>query len=676
MLKRPAIRRIISRLTLKRGFAGSPEPSEPPKPPKKTQWDIVMNTITSVRLHGADFYYKHKMFSTWLVALAATGTLFYIFAEYLYQEKSFSEFLSSLEKGEIESMKVRKYFGNGRNTRTVVLYKAGSMYHRTQVIDYNDFISTLSKAMDFYPEMKVTTTSSQEFLTSLTLIESLSLSVLIFWFALRFRKSLTSPNNDIRSRASVIDEQITKNKARKFTKETDLGIRFDDVAGMKQAKLEIMEFVEFLKHPDRFLDIGAKIPKGALLAGPPGTGKTLLAKACAGEAEVPFFYVSGSEFVELFVGLGASRVRDLFEEAKKSSPCIIFIDEVDAIGKKRSENFGASSESDSTLNQILVEMDGFGTDSKVVIFAATNRKELLDEALTRPGRFDRSIDVTLPDLEGRAEIFKVHLKKIKLGENTMQKHANRLAALTPGFSGAEIANICNEAAIQAVRAGKSLVEEHEFEIAVERVIGGIEKKRSENMDDRRIVAVHESGHGAVSWFLEGAAPLLKLTIIPRSKGALGFAQYLPNEISLETRDQIEDKIVAVLAGRCAEEEFFGRVTTGAFDDLQKATRMARSIVTQLGMSTALANIAHEENEYGGKAYSDMTAAQIDDEIQAILDNCTQRCRELVKKHKNKIQSLSEELLVKETIGLRDITRILGERPFPPHEGFKAYLEHS
>jgi AFG3 family protein len=397
-------------------------------------------------------------------------------------------------------------------------------------------------------------------------------------------------------------------KSRAIKVEGNIKTTFKDVAGLEQAKLEIHEFVDFLKNPQRYKELGAKIPKGALLSGPPGTGKTLLAKACAGEAGVNFLYTSGSEFVEMFVGVGASRVRDLFKTAKDNAPSIIFIDEIDAIGRKRDEgNMSGNDEKNSTLNQILVEMDGFGSDSNVIIFAATNRKELLDEALVRTGRFDRSIEVNLPSIEERKEIFKVHLQPIKLSkEKTMDSYAARLASLTPGFSGSDIKNICNEAAIVAARANRDAVTSHDFEMAVERVIGGVEQKKIVSAEERKTVAVHESGHAVVSWFLEGGMPLLKLTIIPRSKGALGFAQYLPNESSLETREELLDKICSILGGRLAEKVFFGRVTTGAYDDLQKVYSIAHNFVTKVGMSDAIGYVNHGEHDNGIKRYSNET----------------------------------------------------------------------
>lgn len=466
-----------------------------------------------------------------------------------------------------------------------------------------------------------------------------------------------------------------KSTAKKFIKSSKIGTKFLDVAGMRGEKLEISEFVDFLTHPKKFTDLGAKIPKGALLAGPPGTGKTLLAKACAGEANVNFYYTSGSEFVEIFVGVGAARVRDLFREARENSPAIIFFDEIDAIGKKRSES-GGTNEGDSTLNQLLVEMDGFNSKENVIVFAATNRKELLDNALMRPGRFDRIIDVGLPDLIGREEIFLVHLRPLNMEEGMKKFMAKRLASLTPGFSGADIANICNEAAILAVRKNHETVEKIDFEMAVERIIGGLEKTSSVSKEEKRTVAVHESGHGVVSWYLKGADPLLKLTIIPRSKGSLGFAQYLPKENSLETKEELEDKIISILAGRCAEELFFNKVTSGAYDDFQKAYRIAKSIVTKLGMNKKLGYVSLEENDQGYKIFSDKTNAEIDRECMGIIRRLSEKCREMVLKHRDKIQEMSDVLLEKESIDLKIIVGILGERPFGNSGSFEAYLKES
>lgn len=450
--------------------------------------------------------------------------------------------------------------------------------------------------------------------------------------------------------------------------------KFNDVAGLAEAKLEIVEFVDFLKNPKYYERLGAKIPKGALQSGPPGTGKTLLAKACAGEAGVAFFSVSGSEFVEMFVGVGASRVRDLFQQAKWEKKAIVFIDEIDAIGKKREARRG-NDEREATLNQLLVEMDGFGSSNNIVVFAATNRKELLDPAQTRPGRFDRTIDITNPDLEARKEIFEVHLEPLKQSKTKkLEDYARRLATLTPSFSGSDIAAICNEAAILAARENKDEVSQIDFEMAVERIIGGIEvSSKAKSDEERKTVAYHECGHGVVSWFQEGGSPQLKLTIIPRSKGALGFAQYQPNEVSIESKEELEDKICSALGGRLAEEEFFGQVTTGAYDDLQKVYKYAHHMVTKLGFSEKLGYISFEENRYGKKGYSKEYNHIIDEEINKIVNRSVDRARQIIQDKRDVIILLADRLLEKKTLELKEITEILGPRPFEPKSTYKAYL---
>lgn len=417
-----------------------------------------------------------------------------------------------------------------------------------------------------------------------------------------------------------------------YGEEKKIKTRFKDVAGLESAKEEVMEFVDFLKDPKKYQKLGARIPRGALLVGPPGCGKTLLAKAVAGEAKVPFLSISGSDFVEMFVGVGASRVRDLFKKARQKAPSIIFIDEIDAVGKKRhgGKFGGGNDERDNTLNQLLVEMDGFSTDTSVIVLAATNRKDILDNALLRPGRFDRTVDITLPSIKEREQIFGVHLKKITLDSATNKdEFARKLAALTPGFSGADIGNICNEGAIIAARKNLESVGIKEFEEATERVIGGIEKKLPLSDNERRTVAYHESGHAVAGWFLEHSSPLLKITIIPRAKGALGFAQYLPNEVQLYSKEQLLDTIVMALGGRVSEELFFHKVTTGASDDIKKCTQIAQSLITEYGMSKKLGtlNYAHEEGYQ--KSYSDKTNRIIDIEVKAIIDQAYLRCKEIL-----------------------------------------------
>lgn len=472
---------------------------------------------------------------------------------------------------------------------------------------------------------------------------------------------------------------IEKMKREALDKKNTTGaskILFKDVAGMDEAKREITEFVDFLTNKNQFTRVGAKIPRGALLTGPPGTGKTLLAKACANESKVPFFVVSGSEFVEVYVGVGAARVRALFEVARQHAPCIIFIDEIDAIGKKRSENNAfANQERENTLNQLLVEMDGFDSNqSNIVIFGATNLKDSLDPALLRPGRFDRLIDVPLPDIEARRKIFMVHLKKIAYSNaKRLEDYAKRLASLTPGFSGAQIENICNEAAMIAARKDATSVNSQDFENAVERVIAGLEKSGRQNPEARRLVAIHESGHGVVSWFLKNGPPLLKLTVIPRSKGAGGFAQYLANENFMHTKQDIIDLICMAMAGTLAEEVILGTRSTGASDDLKKVQNLTHQYVMNYGMGS-LGALAPIEDDYGNKYFSDEVNSKLDQEKLALIQRCEDITRKLIIEKRSVIEKLSEELLEHKNLDHDQIKAILGERPFPPKGSYKNYLE--
>lgn len=413
--------------------------------------------------------------------------------------------------------------------------------------------------------------------------------------------------------------------------------KFKHVAGMETAKIEVQEFVDFLKDPKKYQKLGAQIPRGALLVGPPGTGKTLLAKAVAGEAGVPFLSISGSDFVEMFVGVGASRVRDLFKKAREKAPSIIFIDEIDAVAKKRHGKFGGNDERDNTLNQLLVEMDGFGTEESVIVLAATNRADILDSAVLRPGRFDRQIEITLPTIKDRTEIFKVHLKKIKLNaEKSREEYARKLASLTPGFSGAEISNVTNEGAIIAARSDLESVGIREFEKAIERVIGGIEKKTVMTADEKKIIAYHEAGHAVAGWFLEHSNPLLKVTIIPRSKGSLGFAQYLPEEISLYSREALYDMICTALGGRISEDLFFNKISTGAADDIKKVTQIAQSLVSVYGMTDRLGLVGYHSEESSLKPYSEHTNEIIDEEVRRIVFECYERTKVLLESKKELI----------------------------------------
>ena len=463
---------------------------------------------------------------------------------------------------------------------------------------------------------------------------------------------------------------VGKSKAKMFDKQSAINITFKEVAGLAEAKQELEEIVEFLKKPEKFTELGGKIPKGALLVGPPGTGKTLLAKAVAGEANVPFFSMSGSDFVEMFVGVGASRVRDLFRKAKEKAPCIIFIDEIDAIGRARGKNpnFGGNDERENTLNQLLTEMDGFGTNSGVIILAATNRADILDRALLRAGRFDRQITVELPDLNERREIFEVHLRPLKLADEVKSEF---LARQTPGFSGADIANVCNEAALIAARKNKKLVEKEDFLSAVDRIVGGLEKKNKIiSKDEKKAVAYHEAGHASISWLLEHAHPLVKVTIVPRGK-ALGAAWYLPEERQLNTTEQILDEMCSALGGRAAEELIFGRISTGALSDLEKVTKQAYAMVAIFGMSPKIGNISYYDstgqNEYAfQKPYSEQTARTIDEEVKLIVENQYQRAKKILTENKDKHAQLATLLLEREVIFSEDLENIFGKRKTAVH----------
>ena len=459
---------------------------------------------------------------------------------------------------------------------------------------------------------------------------------------------------------------IGKSKAQMFGQGKSTNVTFDNVAGLQEAKEEVKEIVDFLKNPKKYTALGAKIPKGALLVGPPGTGKTLIAKAVAGEAKVPFFSLSGSDFVEMFVGVGASRVRDLFKQAKEKAPCIIFIDEIDAIGRARGKNpnMGSNDERENTLNQLLTEMDGFGTNSGVIILAATNRADILDRALMRAGRFDRQIYVDMPDLNERKEIFEVHLKPLKL-EKELDK--DFLARQTPGFSGADIANICNEAALIAARKKKENVQKQDFLDAVDRIIGGLEKKNKIiTKEEKKTIAYHEAGHATVSWMLEHANPLVKVTIVPRGR-SLGAAWYLPEERSLNTTEQILDEMCAALGGRAAESIIFNKISTGALSDLEKVTKQAMAMVTIYGLDEKIGNISYYDSQNQGygftKPYSEETAKIIDQEIKKIIDGQYERAKAILKKHEDKLHQLANKLLETEVIFKEDLEVIFGKRPF-------------
>ena len=448
------------------------------------------------------------------------------------------------------------------------------------------------------------------------------------------------------------------------------------MAGLDEAKEEVKEIVDFLKTPSKYTKLGGKIPKGALLVGAPGTGKTLLAKAVAGEAEVPFFSLSGSDFVEMFVGVGAARVRDLFKQAKEKAPCIIFIDEIDAIGRSRGKGQmpGSNDERENTLNSLLVEMDGFATDSGVIILAATNRPDVLDNALLRPGRFDRQISIDKPDKNGREAIFKVHLKPLKLSKEVESK---KLSAQTPGFAGAEIANVCNEAALIAARKNKKAVDMEDFESAIDRVIGGLEKKNKIiSPEEKKIVAYHEAGHAVAGWYLEHANPLVKVSIVPRGLAALGYAQYLPKEQFLHQTEQLLDEMCMTLGGRAAEEIVFGKISTGALSDLERITKMAYSMVSVYGLNDKIGNVSFYDSKQSDynfqKPYSESTAQIIDEEVKKIIDEAYQRTKKLLTGKKKELEILAKELLEKEILYQSDLEKLIGKRPFDTKTTYEEY----
>jgi len=496
----------------------------------------------------------------------------------------------------------------------------------------------------------------------------LVLLVFGFWMLMRRMTGGGGPGGQIFN--------IGKSKAALFDAESKVKITFADVAGLEEAKEEVKEIVDFLKTPQKFTKLGGKIPKGALLVGPPGTGKTLLAKAVAGEAGVPFFSLSGSDFVEMFVGVGAARVRDLFKQAKEKAPCIVFIDEIDAIGRSRGRGQlpGANDERENTLNSLLVEMDGFATDSGVIILAATNRPDVLDSALMRPGRFDRQISIDKPDIAGREQIFKVHLKPIKMSKDVDVK---KLAAQTPGFAGAEIANVCNEAALIAARRDKAEVDMQDFQDAIDRVIGGLEKKtKIISADEKRIVAYHEAGHAVAGWFLEHADPLVKVSIVPRGVAALGYAQYLPKEQFLYQTEQLMDEMCMTFGGRAAEEIVFSKISTGALSDLERITKMAYSMVTVYGMNKEIGNMSFYDSKQSdytfNKPYSEATAEKIDIEVKKIIDIAFERTKKLLVDHRDHLEIIAKELLEKEILFQTDLERLIGKRPFAHQTTYEKF----
>jgi AFG3 family protein len=629
---------------------------------------------------------KPKFNSYWIIGiilLAMIGIQFLSSGNNL-KEMDTNRFFQVLQKGDVEKIvivnkeKVEIYIKPERlsdpayedvssNKSNTVLGQPVPQYYFT-IISQDVFMEDLNRVMnDLPPENRPTYTTStrRNYLGEIMLWVIPFLLIMGIWIYMlrRMGGGGGAGGGNIFS--------VGKSKAQIFDKETSVKVDFHDVAGLEEAKVEIREIVEFLKNPKKYTELGGKIPKGALLVGPPGTGKTLLAKAVAGEANVPFFSMSGSDFVEMFVGVGASRVRDLFKQAKEKAPCIVFIDEIDAVGRARGRNpnFGSNDERENTLNQLLTEMDGFSSNSGVIILAATNRADVLDKALLRAGRFDRQIHVELPDLNERKAIFEVHMKPIKVDTSV---DVDFLAKQTPGFSGADIANVCNESALIAARKNNKAVGKQDFLDAVDRIIGGLEKKNKIiKEDEKRTIAWHEAGHATISWLLEHANPLVKVTIIPRGR-ALGAAWYLPEERQITTTEQMLDEMCATLGGRASEDLTFGKISTGALNDLERVTKQAVAMISYFGMSEKIGNLSYYDSsgqqEYSfNKPYSEKTAQTIDEEVKSLIDLQYERAKDILRKNKKGLKQLAEILLEKEVIFSDDLEKIFGKRPWRSHE---------
>lgn len=574
---------------------------------------------------------------------------------------------ATLSRQAIESGKYKSLL-SGRS-----MWAYGGPHVRLRVASIDNFIDRYEKIQDELPADKrvaYKVEKRSDWIGVLLNWGFLFLMIFGFWFLMRRMAGGVGGGGQIFN--------IGRSKAALFDADNKVNVTFDDVAGLDEAKEEIREIVDFLKNPTKFTRLGGKIPKGALLVGPPGTGKTLLAKAVAGEAGVPFFSLSGSDFVEMFVGVGAARVRDLFKQAKEKAPCIVFIDEIDAIGRSRSRTAipGANDERENTLNSLLVEMDGFTTNSGVIILAATNRPDILDPALLRPGRFDRQISIDKPDIVGRESIFKVHLRPLRLASDVDPK---KLAAQTPGFAGAEIANVCNEAALIAARKNKDRIDMQDFQDAIDRVIGGLEKKNKIiSPEEKQIVAYHEAGHAIAGWFLEHADPLVKVSIVPRGVAALGYAQYLPKEQYLYQTDQLLDEMCMALGGRAAEEIIFGKISTGALSDLERVTKMAYGIVTIYGMNPKLGHVSYYDSKPSefmvSKPYSEATAQLIDEEVHKLVMGAYERVKALLLERRRELELVAQALLQKEILFQSDLEELIGKRPFNKPTTYQRFVE--
>ena len=623
---------------------------------------------------------KPRFNTGWLYGLALIAIVFFYFTQgqedsSVKTETTYSDFKTMVMKGYANEIVINK------NTSTLLMYiKPEHIYdvfhqHVQQtgknpavsvaigsVDQVEQFINTAREEKKFTGKFSYDNSKESEFFSSLIMNILFFGAIIMVWMFIMRRMSGGSSSGGMMGPGSIFS--VGKSKAQMYEKGGELGITFKDVAGQAGAKQEMQEIVDFLKNPQKYTDLGGKIPKGALLVGPPGTGKTLLAKAVAGEAGVPFFSMSGSDFVEMFVGVGASRVRDLFQQAKSKAPCIIFIDEIDAVGRARSKNpaMGGNDERENTLNALLTEMDGFGTNSGIITLAATNRADMLDSALMRAGRFDRQIHVDLPDLNERREIFVVHLKPLKLDENL---DIDFLARQTPGFSGADIANVCNEAALIAARHNSEKVGKQDFLDAVDRIIGGLEKKTKVMTEaEKKSIAIHEAGHATISWFTEFANPLVKVSIVPRGR-ALGAAWYLPEERVLQTKEAMLDEMCSLLGGRAAEELFIGHISTGAMNDLERTTQQAYAMVAYAGMSDKLPNVNYYRNtEYSfQKPYSETTAKIMDEEVLQLINSQYERAKQILTEHKEGHAQLAQLLVEREVIFADDVERIFGKRPW-------------
>ena len=607
------------------------ETTQPPKDPKKKLW-IGYAVILAIVILSNVFLFPALMQAS-------------------VKSVNYSTFLQMLESKELATVQIE-------DQQIYFVDKNDNSYKTNAIAQDNNLVTRLE---DAGVEFGTVYQSPTIWDSLLNLLISFLPMIILFWFVNRWASKKMQEMGGAGGNAMLFGG---KSGAKQYVVDDETGIKFNDVAGEDEAKESLQEIVDFLKNPQKYTDLGGKIPKGALLVGPPGTGKTLLAKAVAGEAGVPFFSMSGSDFVEMFVGVGASRVRDLFRQAKEKSPCIIFIDEIDAVGRARSKNpaMGGNDERENTLNALLTEMDGFGTNSGVIILAATNRVDMLDSALLRAGRFDREIHVDLPGLNERKAIFLVHLKPIKIDETV---DVDLLARQTPGFSGADIANVCNEAALIAARHDKKAVCKQDFLDAVDRIVGGLEKKtKVMTADEKRSIALHEAGHATISWFCQYANPLIKVTIVPRGQ-ALGAAWYLPEERQITTKEQMLDEMCSLMGGRAAEELFTGHISSGAMNDLERATKSAYAMVAYLGMSKTLPNICfYNRNEYAfQRPYSESTAREIDQEVLKIVNEQYTRAKNILMEHKEGHNALAELLIKKEVIMAEDVEHIFGKRPW-------------